>query len=47
MLQVSQEPLINMVTKAFVTLLFVTNIDDLFAQQLPQDVKDNADNVND
>lgn len=35
-----------MITKAFVTLLFVTNVDDQFAQFLPQDILDNADDLN-
>ena len=36
-----------MITKAFVALLFVTNIDDTLAGSFPQDVIDNADNLND
>ena len=32
-----------MITKAFVTLLFVTNVDDAFAKSFPKDVIDNAD----
>ena len=47
MIQVSQEPKIGMITKAFVTLLFVTNVDDQFAQFIPQDIIDNADELND
>ena len=47
LLQVSQEPLINMITKAFVALLFVTSIDDTFAASFPKDVVDNADQLND
>ena len=47
LLQVSQEPLIGMITKAFVTLLFITNIDDTFAKSFPKDVLDNADALND
>ena len=35
-----------MITKAFVTLIFVTNIDDLFAQSFPQDVLDNDEELN-
>ena len=46
MLQVTQEPKIGMITKAFVTLIFVTNIDDLFAQSFPRDILDNAEKLN-
>lgn len=46
LLQVPQEPVIGMITKAFVALLFVTSIDDTFAASFPQDVLDNADQLN-
>ena len=36
-----------MITKAFVTLLSVTNIDDIFSQFLPVDILENADELND
>lgn len=35
LLQVPQEPVIGMITKAFVALLFVTSIDDTFAASFP------------
>lgn len=36
-----------MITKAFVTLIAVTNIDDQFGGFLPDDIIENADELND
>lgn len=46
LLQTAQEPIIGMITKAFVALIITTNIDDYFAASFPKDVILVADKLN-
>ena len=43
---IAQQSALSQITKAYVALMFVVNIDDMFVGSLPQDIKENAKILN-
>ena len=46
MVTITQEPRLGMITKNYVTLAFILSIDNLFADSFPDDIKANAQYIN-
>lgn len=44
---ISQQSALSQITKAYVALMFVVNIDDMFVGSLPAEIKENANILND
>ena len=46
MITMGQQPKLSQITKEYITVAFIVNIDSLFADSLPQQVKDNTAKIN-